>query len=167
MHDLRDAALASIRTGMRQGAVLADYHTTLLALVIGPEAMGALQVGDGAIVVSDDRKNWHLKFWPARGECINETWFLTSDGDNRQQIAIGGRPAFAALFSDGFEPLALDYAQRTAASGLFAHVDEALHSVSAKPAARQRALKTFLSSESVRKRSSDDCTLVIARRAAL
>src|SRR5436190_15007856 len=53
-----------------------DFACTLVAAVLGEEHAAFLQLGDGAIVVSDgDDYAWI--FWPDQGEYENVTFFVT------------------------------------------------------------------------------------------
>ena len=123
-----------------------DFASTLLAVLVGPNGGGALQIGDGVIVVSDGGNGWgrvfwpqrggytdHLPnpnrdttafrwvFWPQRGEYANTTRFLT-DADALERLHVAprlGKVADIALMTDGLESLALHYASKSTYAPFF------------------------------------------------
>jgi len=62
-----------------------------------PSGGGALQIGDGVIVVSDGGDGWSWLFWPPPGEYVNTTRFLT-DEDSMQVLEV--RPVFKSKVTD-------------------------------------------------------------------
>src|SRR6185503_9501038 len=56
-----------------------DYACTLLAAIVGTDATAFLQIGDGAIVLSDAKGGWSWMFWPQHGEFANTTNFVTTE----------------------------------------------------------------------------------------
>ena len=181
----RDQALAWLSDLQSAVAVLAaeadlrprDYACTFLGAVVGPTAAAFVQIGDGAIVVSDsvagrDGHSW--VFWPQHGEFANSTFFVTMDDaaeillfERREMQDECSHVWELAMFSDGIERLVLDMSSRT------------VHSPSLRPildwvAATQPAttdgapsdvLASYLSSPNVNRRTDDDKTLVLAARA--
>src|SRR5258708_29754976 len=59
-------------------SVVRDYACTLLVAVVGENSAATMQVGDGAIVVSDG-DGWSWAHWPQRGEFANTTFLATED----------------------------------------------------------------------------------------
>jgi hypothetical protein len=140
--EARETVLAEAR---RCGAEPRDLASTLLVTVVGPDSGSALQIGDGAIVVSDGGNGWGWVFWPQRGEYANQisnpnrdttrfrwifwpqrgeyantTYFLT-DTDALERLRVAprlGKVTDIALMTDGLESLALRYAS-TAVYGPF------------------------------------------------
>lgn len=102
----RDAVLIAAQ---QHGSEPRDLASTLLVVVVGPSGGGALQIGDGVIVVSDGANGWCWVFWPQRGEYANTTHFLTDeDAAERLQIEqLVAKVTDVALMTDGLEPLAL------------------------------------------------------------
>ncbi|MBU1702706.1 MAG: protein phosphatase 2C domain-containing protein [Candidatus Eisenbacteria bacterium] len=152
----------------REKAPMRSYATTLLALVLTPEGGGALQLGDGLIVVSDCWDEWSWVFWPQRGEYINTTHFLTDD-DAMERLEIDILPGAltdVALMSDGLEPLALHYATRAIhvpfLNGIFRPLFKAKGSEDLRKLST--SLQKFLSSEVVGSRTDDDLSLLLATR---
>jgi hypothetical protein len=146
-----------------------DFASTFLAAIIGPHAAVFIQIGDGAIVVSDGLEDdWSWVFWPSHGEYVNQTVFLVSpDAVEKMGFEFADRRIDAvALFTDGIERLVLNTRSRTVNHAFF---DQMLAPV---VASQQRgidrslssALATYLSSPVVNDRTSDDKTLVMATR---
>jgi hypothetical protein len=116
---LREAAArareAVLTEAQKHGSEPRDFASTLLVVVVGPYGGGALQIGDGVIVVSDSADGWCWVFWPQRGEYANTRHFLTDeDAAERLQVEpFSGKMTDVALMTDGLEPLALHYASRS------------------------------------------------------
>jgi serine/threonine protein phosphatase PrpC len=51
-----------------QNADPRQFASTLLAIVSTDHGGGAIQIGDGVIVVNQDEGDWGWVFWPQRGE---------------------------------------------------------------------------------------------------
>jgi hypothetical protein len=159
----REAVLAEAQ---KHGSAPRDLASTLLVTVAGPSGGGALQIGDGVIVVSDGGGRWCWVFWPQHGEYANTTYFLTDeDAAERLQIEpFSGKVSDIALMTDGLEPLALHYASRFVHepffNGMFRPLFDAdgayeINHLSA-------SLERFLSSERVGSRTDDDVSLILA-----
>lgn len=128
-----------------------DFASTLLVAIAGPIGGGALQIGDGVIVISDGGNGWSWVFWPQHGEYVNTTRFLT-DEDSMQVLEaepFSGTVTDIALMTDGpffagmFRPLS-----RADKADEIGHLSSSLES--------------FLSSERVRSRTDDDVSLILA-----
>jgi hypothetical protein len=147
-----------------QQVVLQDLACTLLLAVVGETAAVFSQIGDGAIVtLAGDR--YEPVFWPQRGEYANTTNFVT-DADWLDLLAVSVQPVRVpelALFTDGLQMLALNFAGRTVHAPFFAPMFQRLRA--ARPGeGLPQALRQFLSSEAVNSRSDDDKTLILATR---
>lgn len=141
-----------------------DYATTLCAAVVSDRRSVFFQVGDGAIVV---RKNavCGVVFWPQSGEYINTTTFLTS-AEYRDRLAVATTAAGfsdVALFTDGIERLALKFDSLTPHLPFFQPLFGALRAAS-NVEALAGDLGRLLQSDSVRNKTDDDKTLVLASR---
>lgn len=169
---LREAAAqareAIAAEALRREETPRTLASTLLAVVVTPDGGGALQIGDGLIVVSDGGAGWSWVFWPQRGEYANTTYFLTDDDAlGRIQIeTFPGSVTDVALMSDGLEPLALHYASRTVHDpffhGMFQPLLHAEGTAEIGPVST--ALEQFLASERIGSRTDDDVSLVLATR---
>lgn len=143
-----------------------DFASTLLVAVVSPNGGGALQIGDGVIVVNDGGNGWCWVFWPQRGDYVNTTYFLTDDNakDLLQVEPLAGKITDIALMTDGLEPLALHYASKSVHDPFFQGMfrplidaqepNESIH--------LSASLERFLSSKSVGSRTDDDVSLILA-----
>lgn len=169
---LREAAVSAraaiAAEAEREGIILRDYASTLLAIVLLPSGGGALQIGDGVIVVGDGGEEWNWVFWPQRGEYVNTTYFLTDDGalDRLEIEVLPGVVTDVALMSDGLESLALHYATMTVHDPFFAGIFRPLIKTegSAEIQALSASLEEFLASGRIRSRTDDDMSLILATR---
>jgi hypothetical protein len=143
-----------------------DYATTLAAAMISPGGSAFFQIGDGAIVA---RKHGALGviFWPQSGEYINTTHFLTADDYAAHVQALATRTAISdlALFTDGIERLALKFDSLTPYPPFFQPLFQALRTTTDMEGLEE-ALRQFLQSDSMREKSDDDKTLVLATSVA-
>ncbi len=162
---LRAAQEAVIAEAPILRAVPGDLATTLALCVAGPEFLGAVQVGDGAVVFGDDSGQWHTLTKPAAGEYLNETVFLTSEGAlGRAQCELRpGQARRVALFSDGLQMLALKMPEAAPHPPFFKPLFEWLGRAGDVEAAGAD-LKAWLGSPRVVERTDDDLTLLLATR---
>lgn len=166
-------ALLAEALGASRGAVeaqakdrslpLCDLASTLIAVIAGPEAVAAIQVGDGAVVAGTTDSQIFAVTQPARGEYLNETIFLTSDGapETVQPKVWRGPLARLAVFSDGLQTVALHLADDQPHAGFFLPLFRFLETQS-DPLQTQEALVSFLASPRLRERTDDDVTLFLA-----
>jgi hypothetical protein len=145
-----------------------DYAATLQLAILGQASSAFAQLGDGALVVLTPEGNWSCVFWPMHGEYSNTTFFIT-DATALQmlQTECWTRPVNeVAAFSDGLEPLVLDFKQRTAFQPFFARMFRPLRaSVSdGVDETLTHKLAAYLGSPPVTTRTNDDLTLVLATR---
>lgn len=151
------------------GLTLRDFACTILAAIVGTDSAVFLQVGDGAIVVSQraEPNEYAWVFWPQRGEYANTTYFSTDDTarEHLEYALVEGGIDEVALFTDGIQPLALHYETQTAFEPFFRPVFATLRSVPEGVSAElSTALADFLDSPRVNAKSDDDKTLAIATR---
>jgi hypothetical protein len=162
----REAREAVLAAATECASEARDFASTLLVAIAGPIGGGALQIGDGVIVVGDSGAGWNWIFWPQHGEYVNTTRFLT-DEDAMHVLEVKpfyGTVTDIALMTDGLESLALDYASKSAYTPFFDGMFRPLSSAE-KPKEIDHLsfhLETFLSSDRVRSRTDDDVTLVLA-----
>jgi len=167
---LRDAAVAAreavLSAAQQCGSAPRDLASTLLIAVLGPSGGGALQIGDGVIVVSDDAGEWCWVFWPQRGEYANTTHFLTDDDavDRFQIESFAGKVMDIALLTDGLEPLALHYASTSVYEPFFNGIFQPLLAANGAEeiTGLSASLERFLASERVSSRTDDDVSLILA-----
>lgn len=175
---LRDTVRASVllaRSSLedearRIGANVRDMSATLLLVVCARDTMAAAQIGDGAVVVSDESGEsgeFRLFTTPQRGEYANVTIFLVSRNalDSLEVKSEATSPARIAMFTDGIQNLVLDAATDTPHAPFFAPVFQWLES---QPAGADygQALEGLLTSPRVTQRTDDDVTLLLASSAS-
>jgi len=143
-------------------ATVADFATTLIGVVVTPQAVVTAQIGDGAVVLEDTHGQLHLLSHMRFGEYLNETVFLTSK--NALQHARferwEGEVAHLAIFTDGLELLALQLPDAKPHPRFFQPLFRFVDS----DEATVEQLEAFLRSERVRTRTDDDLTLVLVGR---
>ena len=159
-------AMVSARTALesraqRQEIALGDLATTLLLALITADELVVAAIGDGAVVGRDTGGGLHAVAPVERGEYVNETTFVTSDGwlDALRLVSMPA-PDAVALCTDGIELLAIETASGRPHRPFF----DPLFDYVSGPNANQAELAEFLASDRVRSRTDDDCTLVIAVR---
>ena len=149
-----------------EGSTSRDFACTLLAAVVGHEHAVFFQVGDGAMVVSEeDEYAW--MFWPENGEYENLTFFATDPraSDHLQFDLCARRIEEVALFSDGLQRLALHYQTRTAHQPFFRSLLGAVRGAGDGSSGELSAkLKDYLESPAINERTDDDKTLILASR---
>lgn len=150
----------------RVGMTPRDFATTAVLVASDGQRTLVVHVGDGAAVVrSREAGEWSALSWPAQGEYASTTFFLTDDGGARIRIVRSDVPIDrVAVFTDGIERLALDFASGNAHMPFFAGVTE--------PVARavtdgwnvplSAKLGEYLDGQAINARTDDDKTLILA-----
>jgi serine/threonine protein phosphatase PrpC len=141
-----------------------DLACTALLAVLGPESAAFAQVGDGAIVHSQD-DHYRVVFWPEPAEYANATDFLTEERvENLVRFeTVVDAISEVAVFTDGLQRLALDFSSRTAYPGFFQPLFTELRTT-ANAESLIEPFRSFLDSSRVNQRTDDDKTLVLAVR---
>jgi hypothetical protein len=145
-----------------------DYAATLLVALLGPDYAAFGQIGDGAIVVLTEEKEWAWVFWPQHGEYANTTHFVT-DNNALEKLEFEAGPrtiAELAMFSDGLEAMVIDYRSRAAHQPFFNRIIGPLRKADSAgtDTVLSKHLETYLASPTVTERTDDDVTLVLASR---
>jgi len=160
-----------VRTDLEREALAKDVPgrelaCTLLLAAVGEKAAAFAQLGDVAIVVRKDGV-YRTVFWPQSGEYVNTTNFLTdAEWERRLEFNLqDGSIHEVALFTDGLQPLVLDYAEKTAYARFFGPLFARLRDAQATDELLVQ-LRRFLDSPRVNERTDDDKTLIIATRPA-
>lgn len=170
-HTIRESWVSSIRNALvnkacDEGAELRDFATTFLGAVILDDGCIFLQIGDGAIVVSEVHSpdDYSVISWPQHGEYANTTSFLTDvDAAIRADVTLLHRQiARVILFSDGMERLLLDFANHCAAARPIGQLLQPL--LSDTRVDLNAGLRILLESPAVNARTDDDKSLVLAAR---
>lgn len=143
-----------------------ELATTICAAIVSPHYSCFFQIGDGAMVL---RRHgvYGVVFWPQTGEYANSTNFLTASNFDKQLefASVNGACTDIALFTDGLERLALRFDDQTPHVPFFDPFFRALRAA-ANVDGLNASLLTFLGSASVRDRSDDDKTLILASHIA-
>lgn len=157
---------ALVDLAAREQILLRDLAATLLVTVVTDGHTAAAQIGDGAIVYSRDGiGKFEALTTPVHGQYINETVFLTQENytDHLQLQVIGESARHIALFSDGFEPVAVKYATGAPNPALFAGLFRFMSDTSSETV-RMEAVTRLLQGGRIAERSDDDKTLLLATR---
>lgn len=159
----RIAAVAS-----PQALDVRDYSSTLLVALVDARQAFFFQIGDGAIVYRDVAGAYQAALWPQSGEYANSTWFLTdAEALERVQTASVAGVDELALLTDGLQALALRFGTREVHGPFFEPMFARLReedAVEPGEADLGEALRAFLASPPVNRRTDDDKTLVLATR---
>jgi hypothetical protein len=110
--------------------------------------------------------SWDVPSWPAHGEYASSTYFVTDDPEPRLQfVQLADGISELAVFSDGIERLALDFANKTASERFF---DPMFAPLARSAPGRNRTLSSnlrrYLDSPRIIDRTDDDKSLILARR---
>ena len=154
-----------------------SYHATLILAAWTPEGVAAIQVGDGAAVVTTADGPKMLTI-PQQGEYANETYFITMP--QASEIAFFNQTEDAhalAIFTDGLQKQAVDFANKrphaefiddAIAAGTHEHEkpEAGIRSSSwlTNPTEADQQLHDWLCGEQVAQQNSDDTTLIVASR---
>jgi hypothetical protein len=168
--------VSEITAALREEALNCDrdfkaYACTLLAAIVGESCAVFIQIGDGAIVVSEGVEDgWSWVFWPQHGEFANTTNFLTSQNALvvMEFASTAVRIDEIALFSDGIENLVLHHASKTVHQPFFESIFTPIRKSNPgfNEALSQR-LGEYLMSPLICERTNDDKSLILASRRPL
>jgi hypothetical protein len=162
----RALGLAAAEAPAAGPAALAELATTLTVVVAWPGLLGAVQVGDGAVVLRRENGGLELLLAPEPREYVNETTFLTSPAfPDTAQIVVGDVADVTgiAVMTDGLHRLALDLAAGMPHPPFFDPLFAFARDGGGDP---DGELGAFLASEAVCARTDDDKTLLLAIRHA-
>lgn len=144
-----------------------DYACTMLVAIVASSAAAFMQIGDGAIVVSDGGE-WCWVYWPQHGEFANMTNFVT-EPCAEEVFAFEQCPRKIdefAVFSDGLERLILHEATKTVFPPFFDQMFPAVRATEGEGVDTKlsEALAAYLDSKIINNKTDDDKTLVLATR---
>lgn len=163
LDDIRDChSLAAERKGVPRR----ELASTLVTLISDGQRTVAAHVGDGAAAVRyGESGGWHALSWPEQGEYAATTFFLTDDPAPRLRVTLLEDPIDAvAVFTDGIERLALDFAGMIAHDPFFSGMISPIQasSVYGLNVGLSKSLASFLDTDAVNEKTDDDKTLVLA-----
>lgn len=140
-----------------------QFAATLAAVLISPDQVLTLHIGDSA-VVGRRGAEWDVLCWPENGEYASTTYFITDSPEPRLNIRRQQRihDAFA-LFSDGIGDLALSQHEQAAHFRFFDPMMRPVDNTSGEGRLIQLSnkLATYLANPSVCERTDDDKTLIL------
>lgn len=152
----------------RCGLHAQEYACTLVFAAVDTHSAVFIQLGDGGIVIPEERGGWELVFWPQRGEFVDSTFFVTdrSAVDKLKFDRIDRRLDDIAVFSDGVEPIALVDASKSVFAPFFDDVFSFVRKsrMIGQDLELSTQLAHYLSSPKIAQRTNDDKTLVLATR---
>ena len=165
---IKKAKNAVVRHGRKHRVPTRDLACTLIVAVASGRLVTAAQVGDGAVVAFNiDNGAAHTLCAAHGGEYANETTFITSRARPHRIASVGHASGSdydaLALITDGLQNLALKMPEREAFLGFWTPILKDL-AQTGEPEAVPGRLQSFISSERVQSRTSDDVTIAIAAR---
>lgn len=150
------------------GVSTREYSCTFVGAIARPESTLCIQVGDGAIVgATEPGSPYQCLTWPQHGRSAVLTFLATGDDAfNRLIVDFTAQPMNeVAVFTDGVEDILLERVRRTPSQANVRRVFQVLSLQKASSdTSRSSAATAFLSSPMITERTSDDTTLVVARR---
>jgi len=162
LDDIRDRIE---QASLRENSPRRSFAATLVGCMVQSNAITIVHVGDGACAIRlRAEPNWRVPSWPIQGEYASTTNFVTDDPEPVITVSyFDGDITEVALFSDGLERLALDFATKTAFTPFFSSMFETLPDSVGRHRQLSRGLRAFLDSPSITQRTDDDKTLIMAR----
>ena len=157
-------------TARLKHAKLGELATTIQLVLANERLISTLHIGDGRTIVDSNDSYLNLNP-PYNGEYANETTFITSSENPASEYAVGltmrtMEPKDSrqlAIFTDGLDPIAVNYSTDEPHAGFFRPAFNAL-ARSAQPASAARKVADALGTDAARRKSTDDITLVMATR---
>jgi hypothetical protein len=148
----------------QQGCELRDLGSTILVAILTDSVSFFVQIGDGAWIVEHGGE-YLAPTWPADGEYVNETTFLTSPNwaESIKYQVVAGTLSAAAGFTDGLQRLALEFDSRSVYAPFFEPLFRVLRGADDENSLIAPLIE-FLSSDRIAERTDDDKTLVLACR---
>jgi len=142
-----------------------QFAATLVTVIASDTETLILHVGDGAAVLQANG-GWEAPSWPENGEYASTTFFVTDEPVARLRITRAPRAMAVAVFTDGIERLALDFASECPHAPFF---DGIIRPVTrAEEPGRSRSLAAslarYLDSDAINERTDDDKSLILACR---
>jgi hypothetical protein len=158
---------AAVRAGSKPQA----FAATLVGCIVQREKATTIHIGDGACALRlFGERSWTVPSWPAQGEFAGTTYFVTDDPEARTNVVqLQGVVEEIAVFTDGLEGLALDFisGSKRPFEPFFESIFPEIRKASpGRQRNLSRDLRSFLDSARVTDRTSDDKTLIMARRVA-
>jgi hypothetical protein len=181
LKDRIQAALIDVRQDLRDRGPLADFHCTLVGVLIGPPGGVFIHIGDGAALASKvapardeaGKDDCGITLWneltvspPENGSYSNETFFVTEDDWDKhlRKTILPGEADLIVLMSDGAMPFVLQQ-DRPFCPFVEPLIGELLRVQNQE--ARDALLEDYLSQPENDAVTDDDKTLVVIARRSL
>lgn len=142
---------------------LKELGCTLICFIASTDWIAAMQIGDGFLVYrTQEDEQFQLLFQPDKGEYINETLFVTSQGalQEIQYTFQQSPPKFICAATDGLEKVAIKFQDWTPHAPFFKPFQDCLHLIP-EPSQRKAYIETFLESDRLNAKTDDDKTMLL------
>jgi hypothetical protein len=141
---------------------LREFATTLILVMASPNFVISAQIGDGAVIINESEDNLVALTRTKISEYINETDFIVLPNalDTIQIESWQGFPKNLAIISDGLQMLSLKMPEGIPYAPFFMPLFRFMSNTKSKNAEEQ--LESFLRSDRIRERATDDLTLFLA-----
>ena len=163
-------AVLSARTSLqhyarRRQVPLPTLATTITLVIHTAQTLAAVQIGDGAAIVSTDASSYHTLLKPQRGEYANQTDAITNRRSlQNAQIAIA-KPHYPltsiALSTDGLLSVTMDAATHSPHTPFFRNMETWLRNHQG-PRHPNTDLASILDQPSITQKTNDDISLILA-----
>ena len=170
LESVLNQAVINARVSLEQAArkrrlPLHSLATTITLVIHTSQTLAAIQIGDGAAVVSADDETHYALLKPARGEYANQTDAITtrrSIQNSQLTIAKPHRPLTSlALTTDGLLHVSMDAATLEPHSPFYSRLSAWLRNHQG-PHHPNSQLAEMLSSPTISNRTNDDVSLLLA-----
>jgi hypothetical protein len=150
----------------RRSRELRDFAATSVSVISTGSQTVIAHVGDGCAVLREACSGrWIAPSWPQHGEYAATTYFVTDlDALQLRITRVESKVTAFAVFSDGIERLALDFAAQKPSQKFFDKISAPVSASTSKgrDGNLSQSLKSYLSSSAVNSRTDDDKSLVVA-----
>lgn len=170
-HALLNARTSLEKASRIKGIPLPQLATTLTLLVHTSQTLAAIQIGDGAAVVSTGDEEYHALLKPDRGEYANETAALTQRRSLQQAKLAIARPhhpvTAIALTTDGLLHVTMDSATSQPHTPFYQKMSQKMSAWLRQhpgPHHPNTHLAHILASSFITDRTKDDVSLFLAVR---
>lgn len=162
LDDVRDR-IAKAADG--RGRASRQFAATLVAVIASEAETLILHVGDGSAVLFVDGE-WQAPSWPENGEYASTTFFVTDDPGARLRITRAAGASAVAVFTDGIERLALDFASERPHPPFFDVIIRPIRDAEGygRNGHLCGSLARYLDSAAINERTDDDKSLILACR---
>jgi hypothetical protein len=145
-----------------------DFAATMVCLITDGFQTIVAHVGDGSAVARrTESQEWEALSWPENGQYASTTYFVTDDPVANLRLSRHDYEIDAlAVFSDGIERLALEFAANRPFSPFFKNLIVPVEKINVPGlnVPLSQKLKSYLDSDPINQRTDDDKTLLLSVR---